>query len=166
MCAAAVLLCLTLFSGYFVTGLVARYTTTVQNRNQARVAKFSIDSSILDGESTLMTSVEADLVPGGSQTVKVVIDNDSEVAVEYALEVANVTKNLPLSFSIAKGAGAPEVHADTEKATVTARQGPGSHTDEYLLTISWPVTGENDRDPGRMGMVDYLAVTVTAVQID
>lgn len=153
---AGVLLCLTLFSTYLVTGLFARYTAGAQSSDNARVAKFSIQ-----GSCNLTESIEASLIPGGSIPATVLIQNDSEVAVEYTVDVTNVTNNLPLRFRMEKVASSPTVQA--ENTTFTAQQLPGNHTDQYTLYIDW---GEADGDLARMGMVDYITVTVTAAQID
>ncbi len=153
---AAVLFCLTLFSTYIVAGLLARYSTSAQSGDYARVAKFSIE-----GSGTLLQTVVATVSPGSTQTADLVITNNSEVAVEYTVTVTNVSKNLPLSFRMEKKDSAPEPIGDG--TTFTANQLPGSHTDEYILYIEWP-KGENDLS--LMGMVDYITVTVTATQID
>lgn len=158
--AAAVLLCAVLFSAYSVTGLFARYTTSTRSSDEARVAKFSIV-----GSGELWESLAAELVPGGSQEVDLIIENNSEVAVEYTVEVANVTRNLPLTLRMVKeGSSAPLGDANGIKFTV--QQFPDRHEDKYKLTIDWPVTGEKDREPDKMGMVDYITVKITAVQID
>ncbi len=154
---AAVLFCLTLFSTYLVTGLFARYTTSVQSSDQARVAAFSIK-----GEGALSQTIAAELVPGGSQDVILKIRNDSEVAVEYKIEVTNETKNLPLSFSQKKENGSFSALA-ADGITFTDQQIPGTHTDTYTLHILWP---KGSKDLDLMGMVDYITVKVTAVQID
>ncbi len=156
---AAVLLCLTLFSTYLVTGLFARYTTSAQGSDHARVAKFSIQ-----GSGALSRSIEASLFPGESQTATLIIENNSEVAVEYTVAVTNVTNNLPLSFRMVKEGASPTV--DTNGTTFTARQIPGSHTDKYTLYIDWKADNDGNRDPDWMGKVDYITVTLTAVQID
>ncbi len=153
---AAVLLCLTLFSTYLVCGLCARYATSVQSSDHANVAKFSIT-----GSGTLLQPIEAGLVPGESKSVTLVIHNESEVAVEYTIAVTNVTKNLPLSFRMEKTGDSPAVAADG--TTFTAQQLPGSHDDSYTLYIDWAAA---DNDLARMGMADYITVTVTAAQID
>ncbi len=153
---AAVLFCLTLFSTYLVAGLYARYTTSAQSDNNARVAKFSIV-----GEDALLQTIEADLIPGGSETAKLVIHNESEVAVEYTIAVTNETNNLPLSFRMEKKGSSPAVA--TNGTTLTAQQLPGSHTDNYELRINW---NEEKTDPAWMGKVDYITVAVTATQIN
>ncbi len=158
--AAAVLLCLTLCSTSLVSGLFARYAASALNSNSARVAKFSIE-----GSGRLLQSVKAELIPGGSQDVEIVIENNSEVAVEYTVTVTKETDNLPLLIGVKKsGSADPALTADT--ATITEQQIAGSHTDTYTLRIVWPAEEEADRDPSRMGMVDHIVVTVTAVQID
>jgi len=154
--AAAVLLCMTLCSTYFVAGLYARYSTGEENSNEARVAKFSIT-----GEGTLLEPIVAELIPGGSLERTLNIHNNSEVAVEYTVSVANVTNDLPLHFSMSKLGASPAL--ETDNTTYTAQQLPGDHTDQYALRIEWD---EGDNDPATMGKVDYITVTVTATQID
>jgi len=160
--AAAVLLCLTLLSTHLVSGLFARYTASGQGGDQARVAKFSIQ-----GSGMLSHALEMTLRPGDTKTAPLIIVNNSEVAVEYTMEVTNVTNNLPLSFRIEKQKDSPEL--DTNGATFTAQQLPGSHYDQYALTIEWPKPADDDAkaaDLSRIGMVDYITVTVTAAQLD
>lgn len=128
------------------------------------MAKFSIT-----GAGALSQPIAAELVPGGSQEIKLSIKNDSEVAVAYTVTVTNVTKNLPLTFNLVAGNASPaalETQANEDGATFTAQQLPGSHTDEYLLTISWPTDADADSSLAMMGMVDHITVTVTAAQID
>ncbi len=164
ICVAAVLLCLTLFSAYLVTSLFARYTTSAQSSDQARVAKFSIK-----GGDKFSTPITADLIPGEYKKVYLDIKNDSEVAVEYTLEVTNETQNLPLSFRMVKDDGSselPDVHTSGDYITYTEQKLPGSHTDEYMLVIDWLASEDEDRDPNMIGMVDHIKVTVTAAQTD
>ncbi len=153
---AAVLLCLTLFSTYLVTGLLARYATSAQSSDHARVAKFSIQ-----GSGKLTESIEASIVPGIPIDVALIIENNSEVAVEYTVTVTNETNNLPLRFRMEKAGTSPTVNSSG--STFTSQQLPGSHTDQYTLFIDWEAA---DNDPALMGMVDYITVTVTAAQID
>lgn len=158
--AAAVLLCLTLVSTYLVSGLFARYAIRAQGSDSARVAKFSIE-----GSGTLMQTVKAELIPGKSETATLIIQNNSEVAVEYTVTVTKVTNNLPLSFRMEKKADSLTLDP-TENAngiTLTGQRLPGSYIDEYTLYIDWD---SQNRDPALMGMVDYITVTVTAAQID
>lgn len=172
ICAAAVLFCLTLLSLYSVTGVFARYTTSVQTSDQARVARFSINSGFLqDSGSTLSASIEANLTPGGEIPATIIIENKSEVAVEYTIAVKNATNNLPLSFRMEKVGGSPNLSGTG--TTFTAQQVPGSHDDRYTLYIEWQKAGDTEEDQkakeaelALMGMVDLITVTVTAAQVD
>lgn len=80
MCLACVLLCLTLISMHLTGGLFARYTTTAQASDSARVAKFSIL-----GEKTDDVSVVCGQGNDGSYTITVI--NASEVAVTYGITI-------------------------------------------------------------------------------
>ncbi len=154
---AAVLLCLTLVSTYFVSGLQARYSTSGQSGNSAGVAKFSIE-----GSGTLLQPIEARVSPGDPKPATLIIENKSEVAVEYSITVTNVTNNLPLRFRMEKDEVSLAVDADG--TTFTAQQIPGNHSDTYVLHIDWDAT-KNNPDLW-MGRVDYITVKVTATQID
>jgi len=156
VCAAAVLLCLALVTTYFVSGLFARYAASAQSSDNARVARFSIE-----GEGVFSQPIEASLIPGDSAEAELIIKNNSEVAVEYTVKVTNVTKNLPLQFSVERSGTAPDVQGND--ITFTEEKFPGSHTDTYTLHINWL---KSDGDIDRMGMVDYIDVTVIATQID
>ncbi len=154
--AAAVLCCLTLLSTCFVSGLLARYSTSGQSGGYARAARFSIE-----GSCTLSQGIETDCAPGSAKKVDLIIENNSEVTVEYTVEVANETRNLPLSFRME--AGGPAVTENANGFSFTNQEIPGSHTDTYTLYIDWESA---DNDPAYMGKVDYITVTVTATQID
>lgn len=157
---AAVLLCLTLVSTYFVSGMFARYATSGQSSGNARVAKFSIEGSGISSQY-----LDASLSPGTDKDVPLIIENNSEVAVEYTVVVTNVTNNLPLSFRMEKKGASPTVRAGgttSDSTTFTVLQSPDSHG-EYTLFINWQA---QDGDIDRIGMVDYIKVTVTAVQTD
>ncbi len=154
---AALLLCLTLFSTYLVTGLFARYTTSAQGSDNARVAKFSIE-----GSGTLLQPIVADLIPGKTQSETLILENKSETAVEYTITVTNVYGNLPLEFTLTGGSANSTVH-EKGVSTITDQLLPGNHEDTYTLEINWPASTE---DLDLIGMVDYVTVTVTAAQID
>lgn len=153
---AAVLFCLTLFSTYIVAGLLARYSTSTQSGDYARVAKFSIE-----GSGKLLQALEVAIFPGEEAPADLVITNNSEVAVEYTVTVTNETNNLPLIFRMGKADSEPKPIGDG--TAFTDQQLPGSHTDKYTLYIEWPA---EKNDLSLMGMVDYITVTVTATQID
>lgn len=82
MCAAGVLLCLTLFSVHLTSGLYAKYTATATGSDSARVAKFEVDVSGQNLADITCTQSDTD-----SSTYTITINNKSEVAVEYTLSV-------------------------------------------------------------------------------
>ncbi len=167
----AVLLCATLASIHLVGGLYAKYTTSASGSDSARVAKFSITQKFLNEKNEEITqAIEAKVTPGTTQSVKLEIANKSEVAVEYALTVTNVTGNLPLKFKLTpvSGNNAPAVTSESYQNGVSkcsAVQKPGNHTDKYNLQIDWTSSGD-DSDLAYIGMVDYITISVTATQID
>lgn len=80
MCAALVLLLLTMISIHLTSGLYARYTATSTGSDSARVAKFDVQGNI-GGTVELTTS----MTEAGKCTLTV--KNASEVAVKYAISV-------------------------------------------------------------------------------
>ncbi len=160
---AAVLYCLTVLTTYLVSGLYARYTVSGQASDQARVAKFSIK-----GGDVFSQSIEAEFVPGAFKEVPIVIYNNSEVAVEYTVDIENVTKNLPLTLTLVEKDDSLELTSDETGTRFTGERLPGDHYDKYTLTIAWrePTNDTKAEDLNLMGMVDYITVTVTATQID
>lgn len=154
--AAAVMLCLTLLSSHVVSGVYASYATGSQLIEGARVAKFSIT-----GDGILSEPIAAELKPGGFETASLNIHNNSEVAVEYTINVANETDNLPLQLSLEKTGSS--LSAQGADVTFTDQQLAGDHVDQYTLRIDWKA---EDNASTLMGKVDYITVTVTAAQID
>ena len=80
MCAALVLLLLTMISIHLTSGLYARYTATSTGSDSARVAKFDVKGDI-EGTVELTSS----MIEAGKCTLTVT--NASEVAVKYAISV-------------------------------------------------------------------------------
>ncbi len=168
MCAVAVLLCATLYSTHLVGGLYARYTSSATTSDSARVAKFNITQKFMKDDKELTEIIEANVKPGSSKSVSLIIENKSEVAVEYAIKVVNVTGNLPtLRCTLSPVGDSPAVtlksSANGEEEYSAIQKEPGTHTDKYTLNIVWDET-ENDLD--YIGMVDYITISVTATQID
>jgi hypothetical protein len=80
MMLACVLLCLTLISMHLTGGLFARYVSTAESSDSARVAKFSIL-----GEKSEDITIECGNADNGEYTVTV--KNQSEVAVTYGIAI-------------------------------------------------------------------------------
>lgn len=140
MCAALVLLLLTMISIHMTSGLYARYTTTVEASDSARVAKF--DVFVSDTEQLVPILME----PGEEVEKFFAVENKSEVAVKLIFSVSSAYSNLPLEC----------LHL---VSTVIA---PGE-TKNVPLVIVWP---ETDRDDKYIGMVDLLEISVRVEQVD
>ncbi len=166
MCMAALLLCATLFSMHLTGGLYARYTAGTGGSDGARVAEFSITQ-----EGTIFQHIVADVIPGETESVKLIIKNDSEVAMEYTLKVTNVTGNIaPLKFKLKPAdANTPAVTTESYDNGISINSAvriPGNHTENYKLNIVWDKNENEEKDLALIGMVDYITVSVTATQID
>lgn len=149
MCAAGVLLCLTLFSLHLTSGLYAKYISTATGSDSARVAKFEVVSAKHNDDPVVIKS-------DGTNTnnpYRFTITNNSEVAVQYKLSLkdalpggvthtftpqtgtldpvggANTTVECTLTFSISDWA---EFTADT---TGDPLYGFGSMTKNFDFTI-------------------------------
>ena len=81
MCAALVLLLLTMISIHLTSGLCARYVATAGASDSARVAKFQVVSDVQNG--IVMECALKD-TPGGCE---ITVKNESEVAVSYTIVV-------------------------------------------------------------------------------
>ena len=95
MCAASILLCLVLFSTYFMSGIFARYTTSMAVSGSARVAKFDTKLTSQPGELTFTPAWNGTKYAADSETFTLSIKNDSEAAVRYAIRLvfANASAN-------------------------------------------------------------------------
>lgn len=156
---AAVLLSLVLITTGLVSGRYARYVTSARGSDSARVAKFTVTQSILQGETDLTQTIPMpEIKPGETVNIDILVRHDTEVAVCNTVEVDSVYDNLPLTISVQE--------KGTEKSgssIFTAVYGPGVFTKEYEAAITW-VRGSNDLD--YIGMVDLIIITVTSEQVD
>lgn len=158
----SILLCLTLLSLHFVTGLYAKYVSSDSVLENARVASF-----YLEAEGPLSRHIQVDLIPGDhiQQTLKVV--NSSDVTLHYTLTIINETENLPLEFIFKKDGESEPYEAVHGEYLVEMVLEPGQQTDIYTLDISWPIIqGQHDANIDYMGMLDYLSINIYAIQID
>ncbi len=81
---AGILLCFVVFALFFSSGMLARYSTGAGAPDNARVAKFSNTVTLVDGEATVALP---DTVATTDDPFKFTVENDSEVAVRYTLEL-------------------------------------------------------------------------------
>ncbi len=145
MSIASVLFCLTLFSFHFLAGLYGRYTSTFEGTGSAKVAKFDISG---DFSETMA------LEPGEYNT-KLILNNNSEVAVEYTIKLNNVTNNMPYELKV------DGTSVDESGMTVT---GELAAETEVELTVDLVLDQEDAFE--YMGMVDLIEIQVRAEQID
>lgn len=140
MCAALVLLFLTMISIHMTSGLYARYTTTAEASDSARVAKF--DVSVSDTRQLVPILIQ----PGEEVQKFFTVENKSEVAVNLNFTVSSAYSNLPLEC----------LHL------VSAVIAPGE-TKDVPLVITWPAAESDDK---YIGMVDLLEISVRVEQVD
>lgn len=116
MCAAGVLLCLTLFSLHLTSGLYAKYISTATGSDSARVAKFEVVTT-KDASDVVITSGEST-----DNVYTFNINNQSEVAISYSLEATPI----------------PGVTATFDKTSGTLTVGEdATHTVTFAVT-NWP----------------------------
>ena len=164
---AVVLLVMSLVSMHMVSGIFARYTTSASGSDGARVAKFQITDSLLQGGASVSTGLMVGLVPGVPYQLEVSVHNASEVAVEYAIGVNQLTDNLPLKVLI------PDADCDLAEIADGAVTVPYEKTYSmapnamatYFLYVVW-TPDNNAQALEDMGKVDMIEVELTATQSD
>lgn len=175
ICIAVVLLCTVLLLAQLIGDLNAGFSKTENINESADIAMFDISQ-----EGTFFKNLEAAAKPGETDNdMFITIVNKSEVAMKYTLTVKNETENLPLTLTLRPEDNAPgiqDINEGDDVCTITAQQKPGEHTDKYCLNVLWKTltdtANETDKQKEaeenleRMGMVDHITVSVTAVQVD
>lgn len=148
MCAACVLLCLTLISIHFTSGLYAKYTARADGGDAARVAVFDVD---------IAGDTEAVSVVCGKETDNVytiTVTNKSEVAVEYKLSC---------TFD---DSAVDYISAVFDNSTGSLPVGGEANAELAFKVTDWnPVTQEVKNDSSATKDFDFT-VTVNVVQID
>ena len=160
MCAALVLLFLTMLSIHLTSGLYARYTATSTASDSARVAKFDV-------------TAEVQPVDGKEGEFTLTVTNNSEVAVEYQVVV---TLSDRLDAEIRNPADITEANGNSvsgDKKTVTNSQwelapntGVRTHTLQFEIQ-NWVGMTKTGVNSGETESVAFdFKVEVTAQQID
>lgn len=155
-CAGLVLLCLTLFSMHLTSGLYARYVTSDSAEDAARVAKFDVViSEDIDKQlEAICGATENDM------EYSVVVRNNSEVVVDYELDVEytilidgdDITSAVSSEFS------------DDGKGTLSSNGGEATH----LLTFEvddWELITSNFEN-GEGQLTFNFLVKVNVEQVD
>ena len=160
----AVLLMLVLVTSGMVSGRFARYVTTAEYSDSARVAKFHVvdTSSPMFGEVNIPVTL---ITPGNITTSGISLKNHSEVAVQFTITVENVYDNLPLSFQIRDQDKQvlAQMGEDENSVTYTGTIAPGQNNKAFSLFVGWPYSESNLDYCGR---VDLIRVAVKAEQVD
>lgn len=167
-----VLLCMVLASFWLMCNIYARYSTQASGSDSARVARFDVQETGTLSEQI----INANVYPGFSERYTVGVTNNSEVTIEYVMNVKNKYNNLPLQFRMLDSAGKEITTNSSEASSEYALSKSdeivaGDSTEHtYQLEISWPVSqtneGEDSQDPDYAGKVDVIEITLKAIQKD
>ncbi len=157
---AALLLCLTVFTVYLMSGMVAKFSTAASGSDSGRVARYSFDVS-KDDSTAFTVDLSGLNVPSASETVLFkVTDGNCEVPQKYTVTVEDMG-NLPLTYDLVKdGTSVLSTKGTTAEFTFTAGT-PETHN--YSLTVTWNGT---QADHTLSSEIDFVIVTVKAEQID
>lgn len=170
---AILLLCLVLITTAIVSGFLAKFATSDSNNDTSRVAKFEITGSGFNKTLNLGVTMN----PGDEHEYSnvgnggILIRNKSEVSVRCVVKLRNTTKNLPLNLMLKDGSDA---YTDNQTTAFNSPTGyeytvdlaPNSEEKAFPFKLTWPNTPEANRNIIYSGMLDNIAVTVTATQID
>ena len=152
------------FSLQSVGYMYAKYTSSAFGNSSvvAGVAKYSITVTelIKVGGETIEWSTDVKMKPGDKTTYSFIIENDSEVVVDYYIQATNTTGSItPLLM----GDGEDEENLSSDDTvTVTKRLGIGA-TETLNFVIKWP-EGMNSTE--YCGRTDLIIFEVVAIQAD
>jgi len=160
---AAVLLIMVMLSTSMVAGRYARYVSTASGSDTARVAVFNVE----EGGSLMNSFSEGlhDLYPGQTIKKEIVVNNKSEVTIEYTVSAKSTYEFLPLEYTVSVGGNAENAeNAENVKLPVPYRgtMAPGDEA-TITLNIEWPADKNN---VSYCGKVDMVEVTLNATQVD
>ena len=137
---AALLFSLVLLSVYPIGNLYARYIEKNEAEDSAIVAKFDVTESF-ETSQTFPIKIK----PGESVTRKIIVNNNSDVAVNVSVDIENKTQNLPLLFVCEDKVLSPHT------------------TGEVIIIVNWDSSYSS---PEYAEMVDVIVFDLTAQQID
>lgn len=138
--AAILLFSLVLISVYPISNLYARYIERDQAEDSSVVAKFDVTETF-ESSQTFPIKIK----PGESITRKIIISNNSDVAINVTVTFENKTNNLPLSFVCEDKSFAPHT------------------TGEVIIIVNWDSSYSS---PEFAEMVDVIVFNLTAQQMD
>lgn len=145
-----------------VTGVTfAGYVSTSSGGDEARVAKFEVT----DTSDLLTASLNVSISPGEEKIVPLEVENKSEVAIDYTINIDNVYNNLPLEFYFKDGAGNALSAQGSDGSTGYEFTGVlnAGENGNFDLVIVWP---EANDSTAYVDKVDIIDAYVSAVQKD
>ncbi len=171
--AAAVLLCLTLFTTHLTTGLYARYTTEASGSDGARVARFDVKLTAVNGGSANMDGLTNEDKETDTKTYDFSITNNSEVAVGYDITI-RFSNPLPdgvvptVSLKDKENVSAKTVTGQKEFAFESDDFvfAPENQTNDHTLTITVNYYDGNNNLRNVDLSDTQVSISVTAQQID
>lgn len=152
MCAALVLLLLTMISIHLTSGLYARYTATATATSSARVAKFAVSGSLSDENILTVT-------------------NDSEVTIRYSVNIV-FTENVPPVEKLKVTLNGIESTLDKDGTTRTFNMGtlPAETASEGLplvfTVLDWSFVTEHAENTPSISKNFPFTVNIIAEQVD
>ncbi len=162
MVAAGILLCLVLATTSLISGMLARFASSDTTGDLTRVAKFEVTGAGFTDTVNLGVTMD----PGDESTGTLSVVNKSEVSVALEITLRNTTNNLPLALQVDGAAQTDLDKFSTDGYTYTATLAPAGATgieEELAFKLVWPAA---ENDLAYSGMLDNIAVTVTATQVD
>ncbi len=140
---------LTFVTSYMVSGTFAKYTTSITGTDSARVATFTVKANgfsaanvaVFDLFNTIKdsngTSGETDVAsglvaPGTSGSVELLLENDAEVTVSYAVDFTATLAGVPIEFSVDNATWKTNINDIDVSATNIAVGGA-----DVTVTVYW-----------------------------
>ena len=177
---ASVLLVAVLLSTCVISGTFAKYTSTFEGEDTAKVAKW--DVSTVDKDSQTFTfnlfntindtqndAAETDvttdkIAPGTKGSFTITLASKSEVTANYAVSyVVTNTKNVPIKFSVDNGANWTEINTITgDSGTITVDQ---DFSKDITVMWEWEFR-EGEVDNAYSEAEITVEATVTFEQVD
>lgn len=149
MCAACILLCLTLFSIHLTSGLYAKYIAKGTGSDEARVAKFDVD---IVGNAADGVAVDWKVT---SDVYTINVKNNSEVAVEYQITVTDLSEKGVVSV------------LDSNSGQLAANGSAKDHTLTFTVNDWTKVNTLLADKNGEKAQISLdFTVTIDVVQID
>lgn len=159
---ALILLCLTMVSFHMMGSLFARYSSTAEASDEARVAKFQVD--VIGAPDTL--TVDSAIGEDGSYILSV--QNQSEVAVEYYVTIRPVDSDTDIVVPSMDSIPADLDGTSGWKFAAMYELPPLSGTNNHTLTfdVNWAAFTKDAKDTHQLTRELPFIITVHVQQIN